>query len=129
MIRRNFTPKARPEFTSELIVRFRNDVVTPPTGKVFSKRLAITRATLPQQVASPFEELIQEEALLSITPLFTSNSSNSAPKITLATVPTFAARIASSIWDVDDDELSGINLLRFSPSADLKSLQAKINGM
>ena len=131
MIRRQFTlsgksdAKARPDFSSELIVRFRNDVVTPPIGRVFSKRLAITRATLPQQMADPFEELIQEQALLSITPLFAPDS----PKITLATVPTFASRIASSIWDVEDDELSGTNLLRFAPSADLERLQVKINGM
>lgn len=122
-------PIPRPEFEPDLlIVKFKSDVVsTPPRVRVFSKRGMIENAILPTNLFSPFETLMQEETLQSIKPLF---GPDPAPKKTKATVRNFASMVASSIVGAaEDDDFSGINILRFDPSTDLKKLEAKVNRM
>lgn len=135
MIRRPFEPSEKEhaqrgqEFSSELlIVKFRDDVVSaPPRARLFSKRLMIANAVLPASLTSPLEALIQEESLRSVTPLFSPDSTSK--KTATAPAQNYVSRIASSILQADDDDLAGINVLRFDPSADLKKLETKVSNM
>lgn len=108
-------PRNRSRWTPGLLViKIKQDTMTGVPDLLRITRSALPMTTLPRSFARPFDWLIKNRRILEVTPLF-ADPAPLAPTRAINLISSFA----SSVRNVRDPDLAGINLVRLDPRADL----------
>lgn len=111
----------RPDFIpGELVVKFKEDVVSGVPNIGTMSVAAMRALKLPQKIEEPFQAMRRRRVLKEVVPVFM-RSGAVVPGAGGGVSP--AATIAVSLREAESEDLKGITLLRFSKSASISQIE------
>jgi subtilisin family serine protease len=114
-----------PYWPGLLMVKCRTGVVANVPDIQAAHVASVRALTLPEAVQDPFEDLVRNDVLKEIRPVFSRLTRGRSLSIAPTSV---AASFATSVRDSENEDLRGLNLLRLARSADLRKIERDLSG-